>query len=201
VPENPEEERTMTESSHAKDYRNLACRFDELVQGVPNGAWDRASPVPGWTARDVVRHLVEWFPPFLADGAGIELPHGPSVDDDPVGAWRTLHDGVQKVLDDPECAERTLTNPHIGQVPVPEAVNRFFAGDVFMHAWDLARATGQDDTLDPARCEELLQGLEPLDEVLRSSGQYGSKVDVPDGADTQTKLIAFIGRDPYWQPA
>ena len=42
----------------------------------------------------------------------------------------------------------------------------------------------------------MLAGMEPLDEVLRASGQYGPKVEVPADADVQTKLIGFIGRDP-----
>ncbi|MDQ3312282.1 MAG: TIGR03086 family protein, partial [Actinomycetota bacterium] len=71
-----------------------------------------------------------------------------------------------------------------------------YTADVFMHTWDLARATGQDETLDPDRCDEILAGMEPMDEVLRSSGQYGPKVDVPADADVQTRLLAFIGRDP-----
>lgn len=35
-----------------------------------------------------------------------------------------------------------------------------------------------------------------MDDVLRQSGQYGAKVDVPADADVQTRLLAFIGRDP-----
>jgi hypothetical protein len=50
-------------------------------------------------------------------------------------------------------------------------------------------------------CAELLAGMEPLEEVIRSSGQYGPKVEVPDDADPQTKLLGFIGRDPCWVPA
>ena len=42
-----------------------------------------------------------------------------------------------------------------------------------MHTWDLARATGQDDRLDSDFCTELLAGMEPIEEVMRSSGQYG----------------------------
>ena len=38
------------------------------------------APPEGWVARDVVRHLVEWFPGFLQSGAGVRLPAGPSVD-------------------------------------------------------------------------------------------------------------------------
>jgi hypothetical protein len=38
--------------------------------------------------------------------------------------------------------------------------------------------------------------MEPLDDVLRQSGQYGPRVAVADDADEQTKLLAFIGRHP-----
>jgi hypothetical protein len=33
---------------------------------------------------------------------------------------------------------------------------------------------------------------------IRASGQFGIRVAVPDGADTQTRLLGFIGRDPFW---
>ncbi len=183
--------------SPAEEYREIAGRFTDLVEGVPDEqTWARQSPVAEWKARDVVRHLVEWFPGFLAGGAGITLPQGPDVDDDPVAAWQTMSKGVQAVLDDPASQTRMLVNPHIGEVPVPKAISNFFTGDVFMHTWDLARATGQDETLDPRRCALLLGGLQAYDDVLRSSGQYGPKVEMPDDADVQSKLIAFIGRDP-----
>ena len=87
-------------------------------------------------------------------------------------------------------------HPHLGEVPIPDAVDRFYTADVFMHTWDLARATGQDETLDPDFCRQLYDGMLPMDDILRASGQYGPRVDVPDDADVQTKLIAFIGRHP-----
>jgi uncharacterized protein (TIGR03086 family) len=178
----------------AEEYRTIARTFTERVRGAAD--WDAPAPVEGWVARDVVRHLVEWFPSFLKGGAGVTLPAGPSVDEDPVAAWTTFSDGVQAVLDDPASEDVVLTNPHIGEVPLPTAISRFFTADVFMHTWDLARATGQDETLDPQRCAELLAGMEPMDEVLRQSGQYGAKVAVAADADVQTRLLAFIGRDP-----
>jgi uncharacterized protein (TIGR03086 family) len=107
---------------------------------------------------------------------------------------------VQALLDDPATPDMALSNPHIGDVPLDQAIDRFYTGDVFLHTWDLARATGQDASLDPQRCAVILAGMEPLDEVLRQSGQYGPRVPVPDDADVQTKLVAFIGRDPAWTP-
>lgn len=184
----------MLPESPAQRHRIVAGGFGERVAGAQD--WSAPAPVAGWTARDVVRHLVEWFPPFLAGGAGIELPAGPAVDDDPVGAWRNQTDGIQAILDDPATSTRVLSNPHIGDIPLPTAIDRFYTADVFMHTWDLARATGQDERLDPDFCAELLGGLESMEEVLRSSGQYGPAVAVPADADVQTRLVGFIGRDP-----
>jgi uncharacterized protein (TIGR03086 family) len=186
-----------SDQTPADEYREIAGRFTRLVDAVPDDqTWARPAPPEGWSARDVVRHLVEWFPALLHQGAGITLPVGPDVDVDPSGAWRTFSDGVQSILDDPATESRPFSHQHIGELPLATAVSRYFTADVFMHTWDLARATGQDDTLDPQRCAVMLEGMEPLDEVLRSSGQYGPRVAVADGADPQTRFLAFIGRDP-----
>ena len=89
-----------------------------------------------------------------------------------------------------------LANPHIGEVPLPQAVDRFYTSDVFLHTWDLARATGQDETLDPGMCQAMYEGMQPMEEILRSSGQYGPRVDVPPDASVQDQLLGFIGRRP-----
>ena len=82
-----------------------------------------------------------------------------------------------------------------GDVPGHEYVTQLVA-DLVIHGWDLAHATGQDETLDPDKCAAMLAGMLPMDEALRQSGQYGPRVHVPDDADVQTKLLAFIGRTP-----
>jgi uncharacterized protein (TIGR03086 family) len=190
----------MAPSDTAADrHRRHAGAFSDRVSGTRD--WTAPAPVAGWTARDVVRHLVEWFPAFLAGGSDVSLPPGPAVDDDPVTAWLHQSEAVQAVLDDPATADKVLTNPHIGEVPLDQAIDRFYTADVFMHTWDLARATGQDDRLDPELCAQMLAGMEPIDELLRQSGQYGPKVPVPADADVQSRLLGFIGRDPAWTPA
>lgn len=182
--------------SPAEEHRVVAGVFTERVRGVPPGAWDNPAPCEGWVARDVVRHLVEWFPAFLHAGTGIELPKGPSVEDDPVTAWTVHSDGVQGLLDDPATQGKVLSDRHLGDVPLDRAVDMFYTGDVFLHTWDLARATGQDERLDPDKCAEMLEGMLPMDEALRASGHYGPRVEVPETADVQTRLVAFIGRTP-----
>src|SRR4029453_8223554 len=101
--------------------------------------------------------------------------------------------------DDPATADLVLRNPHIGEVPLDRAIDQFYTADVFMHTWDLARATGQDDRLDADFCAVLLAGMEPIESVMRSSGQYGARVPVPDDAGPQDRLLGFIGRDPHWR--
>ena len=100
----------------AETHREVAGAFTARVLGAAD--WDAPAPVDGWSARDVVRHLVEWLPALLEGGAGITLPAGPSVDLDPVGAWQTHCAAVQELLDDPATPGRVLSNPHIGEVPL-----------------------------------------------------------------------------------
>ncbi len=180
----------------ADEHRRIAAGFTATVEATPEAAWDLPAPPEGWLARDVVRHLVEWFPAFLEGAAGITLPGGPSVDDDPVGAWRAQTEAVQALLDDPAVADEERDLPHLGTMRLADAIDRIYTSDVFMHRWDLARATGQDERLDPAKCAELLEGMLPMDAALRMSGHYGPRVAVPEDADVQTKLLAFIGRQP-----
>lgn len=180
----------------ADRYRRVAGRFTQRAHEVTPDAWDNPAPCEGWVARDVVRHMVEWMPSFLTDAGGPALPSGPSVDDDPAGAWTTMSDGIQALLEDPAVAQSELHHPHVGTHAVGDAIGMFFIGDIVVHTWDLARAAGLDETLDPDEVHALLVEMEPIDEMLRSSGHYGPRVDVPADADEQTRLIAFTGRQP-----
>lgn len=185
-----------TRSEAATNHRETAEGFARRVRGVGATGWDAPSPVEGWNARDVVRHLVTWLPGFLEGGSDVLLDAVPSVDDDPVAAWSAHAEQVQALLDDPATEGRRYTSPFTGEMPVAQAIDQFYTADVFMHTWDLARATGQDERLDEQRCKAMYEGMLPLDELLRSSGQFGPRVDVPEDASYQDKLIGFIGRQP-----
>lgn len=183
-------------STPAADHRAVSGLFGDLARSATPDSWSNQSPVAEWKAHDVVGHLVEWFPAFLESGAGIVLPKGPAAAEDPVGAWEQHAAAVQELLDDPATPNRMLSNPHLGEIPLDQAIANFYTSDVFMHTWDLARATGQSVALDEDRCAAMLAGMEPMDEMLRQSGQYGPKVEVPADASAQDRLMAFIGRDP-----
>ena len=184
----------MTGSS--EHYRKVAAQFTARVQAVPPHAWDNPAPCEGWVARDVVRHLVDWLSDYFFDRWGIEAPAGvPSVEEDPVAAWLAVDATIQAALDDPEVATR-VADTRFGPATFEQQISMICTGDVFLHTWDLARATGGDERLDPDEVHNMYEGILQWDEALRSSGEYGPRVEVPDDADEQTKLLAFIGRQP-----
>jgi uncharacterized protein (TIGR03086 family) len=185
---------------HADRYRRAAEGFSARVDVVPADAWERPAPCEGWVARDVVRHLVEWVPAFFASASGPDLAASASVDDDPVAAWHQVDAKLQAALDDQAVASRVVSHPHAGTHRFDEAIATFVLADVLVHTWDLARATGLDERLDPELVHEIAPGMlgvpAEVADAMRSSGQYGAPVELAGDADEQARLIAFTGRRP-----
>ncbi|MCB1005121.1 MAG: TIGR03086 family protein [Acidimicrobiales bacterium] len=178
----------------------MAAGFTARVEAVAPDAWGRPAPCEGWTARDVVRHLVTWLPGpgFLLGAFDVDTGPLPSVDDDPAGAWSVVRDAIQRSLDDPAIAERVEDCGPPGHLSLAAAVEMACTPDVLVHTWDLARAVGLDERLDPGEVHRMAEGLlgvpPEVDQAMRSSGHYGPRVEVPAGADEQTRLLAFMGR-------
>ena len=181
--------------SPVERHRVVAGEFSRLVEGTTD--WSAPAPVAGWTARDVVDHLVTWFPGFLA-GGGIDLPAGPPAAADPVAAWKHHADAVQALVE--QRGEESFSQPHAGTHRLADAVDRFYTSDVFMHSWDLARASGQQPRLDDDFAGGLLEGMTQMEDALRASGHYGPAVPVAADAAVVDQLMGFIGRDPDWRP-
>jgi len=185
-----------TPMSPADQHADDAARFAALVTSADAEAWRAPAPVAGWTALDVVRHLIEWLPGFVAP-TGVELSPV-AADVDPGSAWVERSAEVQTVIE--EQGDVIYSSPMLGEMPLARAIDQFYTNDVWMHSWDLARALGTEIDLGEERCEAALAALRPMDEVLRSSGQFGPAVEVSPAASAQDRLIAFIGRDPAWTP-
>jgi uncharacterized protein (TIGR03086 family) len=146
----------------------------------------------------VVRHLVEWLPPFFLEGWAVDAAPIPSVDDDPAAAWLALRAALQGALDDPSVADRARDTP-MGEKTFADAFGLIATPDVLIHTWDLARATGLDEVLDPDEVHRMAQGIDEIDDqAMRQSGHFGPRVEVPADADDQTRLLAWMGRRSGW---
>ena len=180
-------------SDIAERYARVTSQFTERVRAVPAGAWDNPSPCEGWTARDVVGHLTDWIPAFFGS-QGVVFPAVPSVRDDPVGAWEVVQAAIAAALADPDLAAKEVATPFSSQ-SLAETVDMIVTGDVFTHTWDLSRATGQSETLDPEQLQRMIAGMGAIpEEAMRADGMFGPRIDVPEGVDDQTRFLAYVGR-------
>jgi hypothetical protein len=66
--------------------------------------------------------------------------------------------------------------------------------DLAIHAWDLARVTGQDDTLDPGAVALLLPWTEANTDLLTASGMFGSPIEAGADAPDDVRLLGLLGR-------
>lgn len=181
-------------SEVAARFRRRSDGFTSRVAAVPQDRWSSPSPCEEWTARDVVGHMVDNMG-FLLRLVGQEPPVGPTVDDDPIRAWSTARDAMQSALDDPETSQAEYDSEMMGgRGTLEQAVDRFANMDVLVHTWDLARAAGLDERLDPDDVHQAFEAALPMDDMLRGPRACGPKLDPPAGADEQTRFLAFLGR-------
>ncbi|TDE94896.1 TIGR03086 family protein [Occultella glacieicola] len=115
-----------------------------------------------------------------------------------VGDWESGRAATDAVLADDESLTRTVTVPW-GQVPGAAAVGSYL-GELTVHAWDLAAATGRTDGLDGGLAEIALAAYERMLPAEPRGGDvpFGDPVPVPADADPYARLVAWTGRDPFW---
>lgn len=176
-------------------YRKLAADLTAKIEAVPADGWDSPSPCEGWSARDVVRHILETYEMFLGR-AGTGVPSGPSVDDDPAVAWANGRDALLAALENPELAEASYDTP-MGPFTLERSTDMFLCADALVHAWDIAKATGGDEAIDAGECRSVHQSMLPMDEMMRHPGAFGPKLEPPADVDDQTRFLAFLGRKAW----
>ena len=179
-------------------HRRAVQEFDRRVAQVTDDGWHNATPCTEWDARDLVNHLVYenlWTPPLMAGKTIEEVGdrfEGDVLGEDPKGEWKRASVAAVAAISEPGAMERTV-HLSFGDRPGHEYAWQLFV-DHLIHAWDLARAVGADETLDRGLVEVCYERSAPQEDELRSYGVYGDRVEPPEGADTQTRLLAIFGR-------
>ena len=70
------------------------------------------------------------------------------------------------------------------------------ATDQLVHGWDLAVATGQDATMPDDLAEAAFGMVDGRLTPERRGAAFAAEVPAADGASTQDRLLAYVGRDP-----
>ena len=176
-------------------------RFATLVAGVGPGHWHDDTPCSEWDVRTLVHHLLSeqlWVPPMF-EGLTIEQVGG-TFEGDLMGgdAWAwpgLLASSVEEahaVVAQPGALKRTV-HLSFGDASGQEYVTQLTA-DLAIHAWDLARATGQDNVLDPDAVALLLPWTEASAGLTSGSGMFGPPIDTGPGAPDDVRLLGLLGR-------
>jgi uncharacterized protein (TIGR03086 family) len=172
--------------------------FEQRLSVVAADQWSGATPCDGWDVRTLVNHVVGellWLPPLL-DGKTIaevgDRFDGDVLGPDPLVTYKSASGAAQAAASQPGARERTV-HLSFGDFAGSEYLGQVIS-DVIIHSWDLARAVGADDRLDPTLVTFVDDFLSPQIDAWRSAGAFGPAVDVGPNASSQDRLLAQTGR-------
>ena len=181
-------------------YQRAQAQFTDRVDAVEPGEWD-ALALPEWTVLDLVAHLTSeqlWVPPLLAGESlaeiGPRIPTDPDelLGSDPLTAWETAADAALTAWAADGVLEGTVRLSS-GPAAATDYLVEMTA-DLTVHAWDLARAVDGDTALDAELVAAALRYAEGHLAEDGTPGLFEAPLDVPPGADLQTRLLARFGR-------
>jgi uncharacterized protein (TIGR03086 family) len=148
------------------------------------------SPCTEWDAKAVIDHVIggnQWVV-ALAGRPSSSLP------DDLGAALAQSAAEAQAVFASPDGLTRRFELP-FGTIPGTAFIG-LRTGDVFTHAWDLAKATGQSTDLDPHLAAVALEAAKArISPAFRGPGRpFGEQQQCPDGRSKADEVAAFLGR-------
>jgi uncharacterized protein (TIGR03086 family) len=179
-----------------------AERSVPVVCGITDEQLDHPTPCAEYDVRGLANHLFQVMVNFQALAAKKEADFSVAPDYVGHGDWRGAFEketaALVKAWAEPGAEEGTS-----GAMGLPAGtVGRMALDDLTVHAWDLARATGQEYTPDPVVVAEALRSCAELAPTGRKMGAFGEEFPLPDGgagASDLDRLLAMTGRDPGWR--
>ena len=167
-----------------------------LVDGTRDDQLDIQTPCSEWKVRDLLNHVIGGGHMFATGLRGETFEGGGPTDlvgDDHRAAFRESVAGFTAALADTNDLNQPVSLP-FGTLPAAAAL-QLAAGDLLVHSWDLAQATGQ--SFDPP--DDFVEASYGFFKVavtddLRAAGLFGAPYAVDSDAAALTKLLAHSGR-------
>ncbi len=167
-----------------------------LVEGTRADQLGAQTPCSEWKVRDLLNHVIGGGHMFASGLRGESFEGDGSADvvgDDHLASFKTSIDGFSAALANTEDLDKPVTLP-FGTLPTVAAL-QLAAGDLLVHSWDLAQATGQpfDPPVDFVEASYGFFRVAVTDD-LRAAGMFGPPVEVASDAAPLTKLLGHAGR-------
>lgn len=181
-----------------------------MVRNIKADQLDAPTPCPEYDVRGLVNHLLFWGPSL--EGAGRKQPVTPPAasdrdarlaEGDCMGKFEAQTHSLVAAWSEPEAWEGMtgMGGPMDGPMEMPAAmIGGMVLGELVVHGWDLARATGQELSWDDVVLARVHREVEMTAEQGREMGVYGDQVQVPDTASVLDRILGLTGRDPHWTP-
>jgi uncharacterized protein (TIGR03086 family) len=181
-------------------FQRAQAGFTARVDAIAADQWALPTPCTEWNVRALVNHLVYeqvWVPPLLSGRTVAEIGdrfEGDLLGADPAATWHETSAASHAALAEPGALDRTVTVSY-GDL-VAAVYCREMVSDLTIHSWDLARAIGADEALDPDLVDISLAHMEPMIDAWQDAGIFAPRIPAPAGADAQTRLLLLSGRQP-----
>lgn len=178
------------------------ARAGAVVDGVRPEHLDAPTPCPLYDVRGVLDHLVGVLDMFTGGLTGSPVSRQDldrdRLGDDPAAAFRGAATANLAAWRRPGALDGTIELP-FGTMPAAVS-GQMNLVDSIVHAWDVAKATGQgptipDDLAEPAFAF-VRQMLKPEMRSDAPDASFGREVEVPADAPVTDRLVAFLGRQP-----
>jgi uncharacterized protein (TIGR03086 family) len=177
----------------AERYRRLASLMTRRIAAVPDEAWSSPTPCEQWTVRELVGHLLGVHGRFQ-ELVGRSLVDHPPVEEDPIGAWAAVRDQMQADLDDRGRVSEEYDGL-LGRSTFGASVDGFVCFDLVVHGWDLARATGQDETIPSEDVGQIQAMVDKMGPMMLENGVISRQLDPGPDATPQQRLLGALGRE------
>ncbi len=168
-----------------------------VMSNVDSAQLTASTPCESWDVASLIDHMVgsQLWGEYGIEGRELTESGEGSAQGDYVATFTQAANRTAEAFSAEGAMERTV-NPGFGDMPAPALLGLVIT-DTFAHAWDLAKATGQDTNLDPQLASQLLAGAkQAIPDAFRGpeGAPFGPQQSAPEGASQADQLAAFLGR-------